>query len=130
MSAQCRHGLIRHECWQCRDEASQATHVSQVFAGGLVTAVQQIEALEKECSALRQERDAVRAENERLRALLSPFAKATDKARHLCRLIHHDRIAFDALLENEELSVALTATQAAIRVSNEALDVFLSGKQK
>jgi uncharacterized protein (DUF3084 family) len=58
MSAQCRHGLIRYECWQCRDEAKQEAHVSQVFAGGLVTAVQQLEALEKECRKLRQELDA------------------------------------------------------------------------
>ena len=42
----------------------QSTHVSHVFAGALVTAVQQLEALEKECAALRQERDTYRADRD------------------------------------------------------------------
>ena len=61
MSAQCRHGLIRYECWKCRDEANQSTHVAHVFAGGLVTAVQQLEAKDAEIARLRQDLAAARA---------------------------------------------------------------------
>ena len=61
MSAQCRHGLIRYECWQCRDEANQSTHVAHVFAGGLVTAVQQLEAKDAEMARLRSDLAAARA---------------------------------------------------------------------
>lgn len=53
MSAQCRHGLIRYECWQCRDEARQSSHVAQVFAGGLITATQQLEQRDDELRKLR-----------------------------------------------------------------------------
>ncbi|MCU0246389.1 MAG: hypothetical protein MUC42_07430 [Bryobacter sp.] len=109
MSAQCRHGLIRHECWQCRDEASQATHVSQVFAGGLVTAVQQLEALEKECAALRHDiarHVAICAEQaeeiEQLRALLlsaRPYIQPLKTYDDRCLDIV---VAIDAALRREE----------------------------
>ncbi len=69
MSAQCRHGLIRYECWQCRDEANQSTHVAHVFAGGLVTAVQQLEAKDAEMARLRSDLAAARADAERYRWL-------------------------------------------------------------
>ena len=69
MSAQCRHGLIRYECWKCRDEANQSTHVAHVFAGGLVTAVQQLEAKDAEMARLRSDLAAARADAERYRWL-------------------------------------------------------------
>jgi hypothetical protein len=59
-------------------------------------------------------------------ALLSALARATDKARHLCRLIRADSIVLDALHGNDELPAALVATESAIRISNEVLDAFLS----
>lgn len=71
MSAQCRHGLIRYECWQCRDESKQSTHVAQVFAGGLVTAVQQLEERDAELSRLRQDLAAARAERDHFKGCIS-----------------------------------------------------------
>lgn len=93
MSAQCQHGLIRYGCWKCRDDEKQSAHVAQVFAGGLVRSVEQIEALEEECRRTRQERYSwrrtaetlerekvdARAEVERLRAALEQIAAIENK---------------------------------------------------
>ena len=82
MSAQCRHGLIRYECWKCRDEANQSTHVAHVFAGGLVTAVQQLEAKDAEIARLRQDLAAARELLKDCREYLGP--EATASADWLC----------------------------------------------
>ena len=70
MSAQCQHGLIRDECWKCRNKAKQETHVAHVFAGGLVTAVQQLEERDAEIARLRADLAAVRADLNTAHSLL------------------------------------------------------------
>ena len=97
-------------------------HVTQVFAGGLVSAVQQLEALENECRKLRVERDALRvdlaaarAECVRRQTIIGEVALERDAARaRLDSVAERDRLAIAAVEGVQQMRIDLAAARALL----------------